>query len=79
MVIFTKTRNLEGFSAPKFFDMELILNNQVKYLRVILDSKLNWKFHMDKKNTEDQYSLLAMPYRAITKTWGLKPKDITLR
>jgi hypothetical protein len=31
------------------FDMELILNNQVKYLGVILDSKLNWKFHIDKR------------------------------
>jgi hypothetical protein len=33
--------------APKLFDTELILNNQVKYLGVILDSKLNWKFHVD--------------------------------
>jgi hypothetical protein len=41
MVFFTKRRNLEGFFAPRLFDTELILNNQVKYLGVILDSKLN--------------------------------------
>jgi hypothetical protein len=28
---------------------ELILNNQVKNLGVILDSKLNWKFHIDNR------------------------------
>jgi hypothetical protein len=49
MVLFTKRRNLEGFFAPKLFDTELILNNQVKYLGVILDSKLNWKFHIDNR------------------------------
>jgi hypothetical protein len=46
MVLFTKRRNLEGFFAPKLFDTELILNNQVKYLGVILDSKLNCKFRI---------------------------------
>jgi hypothetical protein len=32
MVLFTKRTYLEGFFAPKLFDTELILNNQVKYL-----------------------------------------------
>jgi hypothetical protein len=42
MVIFTKNEYFGGFFfAPRLFDTELILNNQVKYLRVILDSKLN--------------------------------------
>jgi hypothetical protein len=49
MVLFTKRRNLEGFFAPRLFDTELILNNQVKYLGVILDSNLNWKFHIDNR------------------------------
>jgi hypothetical protein len=49
MVIFTKRKNLEGFLAPKLFDTELILINQVKYLGVILDSKLNWKFYIDNR------------------------------
>jgi hypothetical protein len=37
MVLSTKRRILEDFFAPRLFDTELILNNQVKYLRVILD------------------------------------------
>jgi hypothetical protein len=41
MELFTKRRNFEGFFAPRLFDTELILNNQVKYLGVNLDSKLN--------------------------------------
>jgi hypothetical protein len=50
MVLFKKRRNLEGFFAPRLFDIELITNyNQVKYLLVILDSKLNWKFYIDNK------------------------------
>jgi hypothetical protein len=39
----------KDFLVPKLFDTELILNNQMKYLGVILDSKLNWKFHIDNK------------------------------
>jgi hypothetical protein len=39
----------KDFLAPKLFDTELILNNQMKYLGVSLDSKLNWKFHIDNK------------------------------
>jgi hypothetical protein len=46
MILFTKRRNLKGLFTPRLFDTELILNNQVKYLGVILDSKLNWKFHI---------------------------------
>jgi hypothetical protein len=49
MVLFSKRMNLEGFFAPKLFDTELILNNQLKYLEVTLDSKLNWKFHIDNR------------------------------
>jgi hypothetical protein len=49
MVLFTKKRKLEGFLAPKLFDTELILNNHVKYLGFILDSKLNWKFYIENR------------------------------
>jgi hypothetical protein len=72
-----KRRNLEGFFAPRprLFDTELILNNQVKYLGVILDSKLNLKFHID--NRIRKASIVYWQYRrAIGKTWGLKPKVV---
>jgi hypothetical protein len=48
MVLFTKRRNLEGFFAPKLFDTELILNNQVKYLGVILDNIID-SIHIDNR------------------------------
>jgi hypothetical protein len=46
---FYKMEEFGGFFHPKLFDMKLILNNQVKYLRVILDIKLNWKFQIDNR------------------------------
>jgi hypothetical protein len=41
---FHKKEEFGGCFAPELFDTELILNNQVKYLGVIRDSKLNWKY-----------------------------------
>jgi hypothetical protein len=66
-------RNLEGFFAPRHFDTELILNNQVKYLGVILNSKLNWKFYIDNRIWKVTIAYWQC-HRAIGKAWGLKPK-----
>jgi Reverse transcriptase (RNA-dependent DNA polymerase) len=44
--LFTKNRNLNGFIKPTLCVEELELQNQVKYLGVILDSKLNWNNHI---------------------------------
>jgi hypothetical protein len=57
MVLFTKRKNLEGFFAPRLFDTELVLNNQVKYL----GGKLNWKFHIDNRIRRASV-LTLMPY-----------------
>jgi hypothetical protein len=69
MVLFTKRGNLEDFFDPKLFDTELILNNQVKYLRVILDNKLNWKFYIDNRIRKDSIAYWQCR-RAIGNTWG---------
>jgi hypothetical protein len=53
----------------------LILNNQVKYLEIILDSKLNWKFHIDKGLRKASIAYWQCR-RAIVKTSGLKPKVV---
>jgi hypothetical protein len=36
-----------GFKKPILFGTELQWKNQVKYLGVILDEKLNWNSHID--------------------------------
>jgi len=45
----------------------------VKYLGVILDSRLTWKEHMDFKVKKVQNSMWACR-RACGVTWGLKPR-----
>jgi hypothetical protein len=75
MVLFTKRRNVEGFFAPRLFDTELILNNQVKYLGVTLDSKLNWKFHMDNRTRKASIAYWQCR-KVIGKTWDLQPKVV---
>jgi len=49
MVLFTRKRESKNFRAPRFFGKELSLSHQVKYLGVILDSKLIWKPYLDPK------------------------------
>jgi hypothetical protein len=55
---FSQKGGFRGFLTPKLFDTELILNNQVKYLGVILDSKLNWKYYIDNRIRK---ASIAMP------------------
>jgi hypothetical protein len=47
IVLFTYNRKLVGFKKPILFGTEFQLKNQVKYLGVILDEKLNWNSHID--------------------------------
>jgi hypothetical protein len=74
-ILFTKNRNLNGFIKPTLFGCELELQNQVKYLGVILDSKLNWNFHIDHRLRKATIALWQCRL-AIGKTWGLRPKVV---
>jgi len=49
MVLFTRKRTLTGLIPIVFFGKELERTNKVKYLGVILDSKLTWSEHLDQK------------------------------
>jgi translation initiation factor IF-1 len=49
MVLFTNNKKIGGFYNPRLFGTELRMTDQVKYLRVILDKKLDWKAHLENK------------------------------
>jgi hypothetical protein len=64
--VFTNNRNIGGFYTPTIFGTELRMTDQVKYLGVILDKKLDWKAHLENRQCR----------RAVGKTWGLSPKVV---
>jgi len=72
---FTRKRELPGFFEPHFFGKTLHRSMSVKYLRVILDSRLTWKEHMDVKVRKVQNSMWACR-RACGVTCGLKPRVV---
>jgi hypothetical protein len=74
MVFFTKCRKLESFFAPKLFDQKLILKNQVKYLGVILEIKMNWKFQIDNKIRKDVIANWQC-HKGNRKNMGAEPED----
>ena len=59
----------------RFYNQELVITKQVKYLGVILDSRLRWKAHVD---TKCQKAILAFNQirRTTGKTWGFSPKIV---
>jgi len=75
MILFTR-RYKPGKVYPfSFYGKELTLNNSVKYLGVHLDSKLNWKNHVDARYQKAIISFYKVR-RLTGKTWGLFSKVI---
>jgi len=72
LVAFTRKRKLTGFFEPHLFGKTLQCSMSVKYLGVILDSRLTWKEHVDAKVKKAQ-NLTWACRRACGVTWGLNP------
>jgi hypothetical protein len=75
LVAFTRKRKLPGFFEPQFFGVKLRLLGSVKYLGVILDSRLTWREHVEVK-VRKAHNLLWACSRACGERWGLRPKVV---
>jgi len=72
LILFTRKRNVEAPNLPTLFGIEVKLTYEVKYLGVILDSKLNWNRHVEERATKAT-KVFWQCRRAFGKTWGLRP------
>jgi len=73
MMLFTKRRSWRWFRLPVFYGQQLQLAEQVKFLGVTLDRKLDWRAHVSSKCAKAM-TALQMCRRAMGKTWGTTPK-----
>jgi hypothetical protein len=72
LVTFTRKMKLTGFFEPQFFGVKLSLSESVKYLGVILDSRLTWRQHVEVK-VRKAHNLLWACRRV---WWDLRPKVV---
>ena len=72
VIVFTSRRNYT-LEPLRLGGVEIPLVNEVKYLGVILDSKLTWLPHCRARVRRCQIAL-AQCKRALGKTWGLSPR-----
>jgi hypothetical protein len=75
LVVFTSKRKLPGFFEPLFFGVTLHRSELVKYLGVIVDSRLTWREHVNIKVKKAHNSLWACR-RSFGATWGLPSKVV---
>jgi len=73
LVVVTKKRKLLGFFEPHFFGFTICLSRSVKYLGIILDSRLTWREHVNVKMRKT-HNLLWAFRRACGARWGRRPK-----
>ena len=75
LVVFTRKRKLSGFFQPRLFGKVLQRSMSVKYLGVILDSRLTWREHVAVKVKKAHNSLWACR-RVCGRGWGLGPRVV---
>ena len=75
LVVFTRKRKLPGFFEPHSFFFTLSCSRSIKYLGIILDSRLTWREHVDVKMGK-AHNLLWAWRRACGARWSLGPKVV---
>jgi len=75
LIAFTRKRKLQEFLEPQLFGVKLSLSGSVKYLGVILDSRLTWREQVEVK-VKKAHNLLWACRRAFGAGWGLGPKVV---
>jgi hypothetical protein len=75
LVAFTRKKELLGFFEPHILGVTLSLSRSVKYLGVILDSRLTWRENVDGKMRKAHILLWACR-RACGARWGLRPNVV---
>ena len=75
VVVFTRRYKWRTTSTLKLGGQQLKINEQAKYLGVILDKKLAWNEHLENK-CKKLTATLWLCRRAIGRNWGLKPDTL---
>jgi hypothetical protein len=75
IVPFTNRRKTVGLGPLKLHSKDLKMLDEVRYLGVILDSRLTWNQHLQKiiRKTQTTFALLR---RSCGKKWGLRPSMV---
>ena len=74
MVPFTNRRKIEGLGPLNLHGKDLKMLDEVKYLGVILDSRLTWNQHLQKTIRKTQTTFVLV--RCTRKKWGLRPNMV---
>jgi hypothetical protein len=72
---FTNRKKTEGLEPLLLHGKKLKMWEEVKYLGVTLDCKLNWNQHLQKIIRKTQ-TTFAVVRRTCGKTWGLRPSMV---
>jgi hypothetical protein len=75
IVPFTNRRKLEGIGPLILHGKELKMLDEVMYLGITLDSKLDWNQHLQKiiRKTQTTFALVR---RTCGRKWGLRPSMV---
>jgi hypothetical protein len=75
MMLFTRKIKLPSVRLPSLFGTQLTLSDSVKYLGVMLDPKLTFKVHLERR-VQKATMILWQCRRTFSRTWGLTPKMV---